>query len=316
VNPSDTMVSGETPDLRIGTRGSPLALAQAYELRRRLAVARARPEAAFPIHIIKTTGDTIQDRPLSEAGGKGLFTKELDLALINGDIDVAVHSAKDLPTILPDEIAIIGYLPREDVRDAWISPKAAEPHLLPTGSVCGTASLRRAALLKRLLPDIETTLLRGNVETRLAKVERGEVDATLLAFAGLKRLGLEGRATLLLDPEVFVPAVGQGAICITARREDEAVAIYVAPILDAATGTCLRAERAYLSVLDGSCRTPIGGYAQLIDGDVRLRAIILRPDGSQAFEACRTGPADAAESLGEAVARDLLARAPADFFKG
>ncbi len=292
-----------------------MALAQAHELRRRLAAALGRPETAFAICIIKTTGDAIQDRPLSEAGGKGLFTKELDLALMRGDIDLAVHSAKDLPTILPEEIGILGYLPREDVRDAWISRKAPRPQALPTGSVVGTASLRRAALLKRLRPDVSVTLLRGNVETRLAKVERGEVDATLLAYAGLKRLGLARRATSLLDPEIFVPAVGQGAIGITARREDAKVAAFINPVLDPSTSTCLRTERAYLRVLDGSCRTPIGGYARLIEGELQLRAVILRPDGSQFFETCRKGPAQQAESLGEAVARELIARAPADFFK-
>ena len=315
MNLSTSSPSDETPNLRIGTRGSPLALAQAHELRRRLAAAQGCPETAFAICIIKTTGDAIQDRPLSQAGGKGLFTKELDLALIRGEIDLAVHSAKDLPTILPEEICILGYLPREDVRDAWISRKAAQPQTLPAGSVVGTASLRRAALLKRLRPDVGVTLLRGNVATRLAKVESGEVDATLLANAGLKRLGLAHRATSLLEPEVFVPAVGQGAIAISARREDAKVAAVLNPILDAATGTCLRTERAYLRVLDGSCRTPIGGYAQLIEGELQLRAVILRPDGSQFFETCRKGLAQEAESLGETAARELIARAPADFFK-
>ena len=302
-------------DLRIGTRGSPLALAQAYELRRRLAAAQGCAETAFSVHVITTTGDTIQDRPLSEAGGKGLFTKELDLALIRGDIDIAVHSAKDLPTILPEELAILGYLPREDVRDAWISAKAPEPQTLPAGSVVGTASLRRAALIKRLRPDVTVTLLRGNVETRLAKVEKGDVDATLLACAGLKRLGLAHKATSLLDPELFVPAVGQGAIAVVARREETATARTVDSVVDPATSLCLRSERAYLRILDGSCRTPIGGHARLALGKMQLRGIILRPDGSQFFETCLDGPAAEAEALGEAVARDLIARAPADFFK-
>ena len=315
MNLSASSPSDETPDLRIGTRGSPLALAQAHELRRRLAAALGRPETAFAICIIKTTGDVIQDRPLSEAGGKGLFTKELDVALLRGEIDLAVHSAKDLPTILPEEIGIVGYLPREDVRDAWISRQAPQPQTLPAGSVVGTASLRRTALLKRLRPDVSVTLLRGNVATRLAKVERGELDATLLAYAGLKRLGLAHQATSLLDTEMFVPAVGQGAIGITARREDAKVAALLTPILDPSTATCLRCERAYLRVLDGSCRTPIGGYARLIEGQLQLRAVILRPDGSQFFETCRQGPAQEAESLGEAAARELIGRAPADFFE-
>ena len=309
-SPADRVVN-----LRIGTRGSPLALAQANELRRRLAAAHGCAETALALHIIKTTGDTIQDRPLSEAGGKGLFTRELDLAQLRGDIDIAVHSAKDLPTVLPDALAILGYLPREDVRDAWISDRAAAPQDLPRGAVVGTASLRRAALVRRLRPDLNVTLLRGNVETRLAKVERGEVDATLLACAGLKRLGLAHKARSLIDPELFVPAVGQGAIAITARRDDPATAAFLAPVLDAATTLCLRAERAYLQVLDGSCRTPIGGHAQRFGDKLRLRGIILRPDGSQFFETCQDGPADEPERLGEAVGRDLLARAPRDFFK-
>lgn len=302
--------------MNIGTRGSPLALAQTHDVRQRLAAAHGRDPAAFAIHVIKTTGDTIQDRPLSEAGGKGLFTKELDLALIRGDIDLAVHSAKDLPTLLPEELVILGYLPREDVRDAWISAKAPAPHLLAQGSVVGTASLRRAALVKRLRADVTVALLRGNVETRLAKVERGEVDATLLAIAGLKRLGLAHRATSLLDPAEFVPAVGQGAIGIVARRDDKSTADAVAPILDAVTTLCLSAERAYLRVLDGSCRTPIGGYATLTDGTLRFCGVILRPDGSQAVEIQCQDRAAKAEELGEHAARDLLSRAPKDFFEG
>jgi hydroxymethylbilane synthase len=301
--------------LNIGTRGSPLALAQTHEVRQRLAAAHGRDPETFAIRTIKTTGDMIQDRPLSEAGGKGLFTKELDLALIRGDIDFAVHSAKDLPTILPGELTIVGYLPREDVRDAWISTKALMPHLLAEGSIVGTASLRRAALVKRLRADVKTILLRGNVETRLAKVERGEVDATLLALAGLKRLGLAHKATSLLDPTEFVPAVGQGAIGIVARRDDTATAAALAPTLDPATTLCVTAERAYLRVLDGSCRTPIGGHATLIDGTFRFIGIVLKPDGGQAFEIRCQGDAADAEDLAERAARDLLSRAPKDFFE-
>jgi hydroxymethylbilane synthase len=302
--------------LKIGTRGSPLALAQAHELRRRLCMAQGCAESELAILIYKTTGDAIQDRPLSEAGGKGLFTKELDLALLSREIDVAVHSAKDLPTILPEEIGIVGYLPREDVRDAWISFKASEPRKLPAGSIVGTASLRRGAMIKKLRPDLEVTLLRGNVETRLAKLRRGDVDATLLACAGLKRLGLLHEATALLDPEVFVPAVGQGAIGITALHDDTETLNFLAPVLDRATSICLRAERAYLRILDGSCRTPIGGYAQLAGDDLKFHGIILRPDGSEAFETHIEGRIDEAESIGESAARELAAKAPSDFFQG
>lgn len=301
--------------LKIGTRGSGLALAQAHELRQRLAAAHAIDAAQFSIEIIKTTGDMIQDRSLAEAGGKGLFTKELDTALVEGRIDIAVHSAKDLPTILPAEIDIIGYLPREDPRDVWISNKAAHPRALPQGAVIGTASLRRAALVKRLRPDLNITLLRGNVETRLDKVMRGDVDATLLALAGLKRLGLADKATAILDCEDFVPAVGQGAIGITARRGDERVAALLAPILDSATGTALRCERALLRVLDGSCKTPIGGFARLDASEIVLHAIILRPDGSQFFETRLRGSQADAERIGEAAARELLAQAPKGFLE-
>ena len=204
--------------LRIGTRGSPLALAQARETRRRLATLHDIHEDRIELVIIKTTGDAIVVRPLSEAGGKGLFTKELDIAQLAGDIDIAVHSAKDLPTLLPDGLDVGGYLPREDVRDALISPRAANIDALPKGARVGTASLRRAAQLKRLRPDFETPLLRGNVQTRLNKAEAGEIDATLLALAGLKRLGLAQHATCILEIDQFLPAVGQGAIAINAEK--------------------------------------------------------------------------------------------------
>jgi hydroxymethylbilane synthase len=312
---ASTLQNDGVPPLRIGTRGSQLALAQAHELRQRLATAHILDPAQFEIEIVRTTGDAIQDRPLSEAGGKGLFTKELDTALIEGRIDIAVHSAKDLPTILPPEITIIGYLPREDIRDAWISATAADPHALPRGAVVGTASLRRAAMVKRLRPDLAITLLRGNVETRLDKVMRGEVDATLLALAGLKRLGLADKITAILSAEDFVPAVGQGAIAITGRHDDARIAAFVAPILDAPTGLALGCERALLRILDGSCRTPIGGSATIEGTELSLHAIILRPDGSAFFEARQRGPQSQAERIGETVARTLLAQAPKDFLE-
>jgi hydroxymethylbilane synthase len=301
--------------LRIGTRGSPLALAQAHDVERRLTAIHGSAATSFEIIPVMTTGDMIQDRPLSEAGGKGLFTKELDIALEHGDIDIAVHSAKDLPTVLPATNEIVGYLPREDARDAWISAKASDPRALAPGAVVGTASLRRCALLKRLRPDLAVTLLRGNIETRLAKLALGEADGTILALAGLNRLGLAHQATKLLDCELFVPAVGQGAIGITTRRGDAAVAALLAPILDPATGVALRSERALLRVLDGSCRTPIGGYARLNGGSLGLHAIILRPDGAEFFETWVSGPQAEAESLGENAARELLARAPKGFLE-
>src|SRR5215208_1720664 len=236
--------------LVIGTRGSPLALAQAHETQDRLSAALGWPTERIPLSIIKTTGDAIQDRPLSESGGKGLFTKELDIALVEGAIDLAVHSAKDLPTALPDGVAIAGYLPREDARDAFISRRAARLQDLPEGAVVGSASLRRQAQVRRLRPDLAVTLLRGNVGTRLSKLERGEVDATLLAMAGLRRLGLAEHVTTVLDTDDFLPAVGQGAIAIAIRAEDQRVRAALQPILDGPTGHALAAERAFLTILD------------------------------------------------------------------
>lgn len=285
-------------------------------MKRKLATAPGASAPELEIVPIRTTGDTIQDRALAAAGGKGLFTKELDDALLRGDIDFAVHSAKDLPTFLPHGISIAGYLAREDVRDAWISAKADDPRGLPPGSIVGTASLRRSAMLLRLRPDLAITLLRGNVETRLAKLARGEVDATILALAGLKRLGLADKATRLLDPADFVPAVGQGAIGITMRSDDAPVAAALQPILDQATGVALACERALLQVLDGSCRTPIGGHAWLDNDMLHLRAIILRPDGSQFFGIEMEGSPSDAISLGEKAARSLLKQAPPGFLAG
>lgn len=291
-----------------------MALAQAHELAARMKAAQGFDAAALEIVAIKTSGDVILNVPLSEAGGKGLFTKELDLALLNGDIDIAVHSAKDLPTFLPEGLEIAGYLPREDVRDAWISPLASHPLGLPSGSLVGTASLRRGAMVKRLRPNLKIGLLRGNVETRLAKLAKGEAAATLLALAGLKRLGLAARATSVLDIREFVPAAGQGAIAITMRRGDAAARALLEPVLDEATAIALAAERAFLCVLDGSCKTPIGAHAWLEGGVLSFRAIVLKPDGSQFFETQKSGPPSEAALLGEAAGRDLSAQIPAGFF--
>ena len=297
--------------LRIGTRGSPLALAQTHEARRLLAVANGCDESRFEIVVIRTSGDMIQDRPLSEAGGKGLFTKEIDAAMLNDEIDVAVHSSKDLPTFLPEGVTIAGCLPREDVRDAFISARAGSLAALPRGATLGTASLRRLAQVKRLRPDIRAALLRGNVETRLRKAEAGEVDATLLAYAGLKRLGLAQRATALLDIDDFLPAVGQGAIGLTARANDAATRLALGRILDVQTGAALAAERAFLSILDGSCRTPIAGHARVVAGRIAFHGMVLRPDGSEVFEVKTAGAAADAQRLGAEAGRDLLGRLPA-----
>lgn len=298
------------PALRIGTRGSPLALAQAHMVRVELARAHGQSEDHFTIGIIRTTGDAIQDRSLSEAGGKGLFTKELDTALIAGEIDLAVHSSKDLPTHLPAEIVIAGYLPREDARDAWIGRDGATLEALPAGAVVGTASLRRAAQVRRRRPDVATTLLRGNVETRLRKVESGEIDATLLALAGLKRLGLADRATALLPLEEFPPACGQGAIGITARADDPRARAALAPIFDAATGLALAAERAFLAALDGSCRTPIAGHARVVGEEIAFHGEVLKSDGTETYVVRRFGRAYDAARLGADAGKEILLRLP------
>jgi hydroxymethylbilane synthase len=299
--------------LRIGTRGSPLALAQTHETRRLLAAAHGVAEETIEVVVIRTTGDMIQDRALSEAGGKGLFTKELDIALLAGEIDFAVHSSKDLPTVLPEGIGLAGYLPREDARDVLISAKARSFAELPQGATLGTASLRRQAMAKRLRPDLNVSLLRGNVETRLRKAETGEIDATILALAGLKRLGLAHRGTAVLDVAEFLPAVGQGAIGITARPDDQRTNAALLPLLHADTGFALAAERAFLRVLDGSCRTPIAGYATVAGGMLDFNGLVLRRDGSEALPVHGMGKITEADAVGRAAGETVHAGMPADF---
>jgi len=300
--------------IRIGTRGSPLALAQAREVRARLVAAHGLDPERVAIEIIRTTGDRIQDRPLAEAGGKGLFTKEIEEALLAGRVDIAVHSAKDLPTFLPDGLIIAGYLPREDARDVFISRKARTLRELAPGAVVGTASPRRQAMVKRLRPDVQVATLRGNVETRLRKLEAGEVDATLLALAGLKRLGRADAATAVLDIETFPPAVGQGAIAVELRADDARTRELISAIADRETGVALAAERAFLAALDGSCRTPIAGHAVAANGHIRFHGLILRPDGSESYETTRSGTSADAAALGSDAGAELKRRAPADFF--
>ena len=300
--------------LRLGTRGSPLALAQAHEVQRRLSAALGVAPDAIEIRVIKTTGDAIQNRPLVDIGGKGLFTKEIEQALLDGAIDFAVHSAKDIPAVLPDGLMLAACLPREDARDAFISRRAATFAALPKGAVVGTASPRRQAMVKRLRPDLGVVPFRGNVETRLKKLAAGEVDATLLAMAGLKRLGLAAAATAPLDLDDFVPAVGQGVIALETRASDDSTRARLAAIDDAAAATALAAERAFLAVLEGSCRTPIAGHARIVDGALHFRGLIARPDGTECHDTRRTGaPADAA-ALGRDAGRELRSRASADFF--
>jgi hydroxymethylbilane synthase len=306
--------SPASPILRIGSRGSPLALVQAREVLSRLSAACGVPPEQIEIKVIRTTGDVIQDRPLTEAGGKGLFTKEIEEALLAGAIDLAVHSSKDMPTLLPAGLVLSAFLPREDARDAFISRVAKTLRDLPQRAVVGTASLRRQALVKRLRPDLAIVPLRGNVETRLRKLEAGDMHATILAVAGLKRLGLLSAATAILEIDEFLPAVGQGAIGIETRTDDSATRVLIDKINDPDTATALAAERAFLAELDGSCRTPIGGHARVANDAVRFRGIIVRPDGSEAFEVLREGRRDDAAALGADAGRELKRRAGAYFF--
>jgi hydroxymethylbilane synthase len=300
--------------LRIGTRGSPLALAQATMVRAQLASAHGLAAEAVELKIIRTSGDVIQDRPLSEVGGKGLFTKEIEEALIAGEIDLAVHSAKDLPTLLPPGLAIVSALPREDPRDVFISRKAKTLHALAEGATVGTASLRRQALVKRLRPDLKVVTFRGNVETRLRKLDEGVVDATLLALAGLRRLGLTEAATAILDTEDFLPAVGQGIVALEARADDTRTRTLLDRVNSPDDAIALAAERAFLTVLDGSCRTPIAGHAKVAAGRVSFRGLIAKPDGSDVFETTREGTAAQASALGHDAGRELKERAGAGFF--
>jgi hydroxymethylbilane synthase len=301
--------------LRMGTRGSPLALAQTSEVRNRLAAMHGFPPERIELDIIRTSGDIIHDRPLAQAGGKGLFTKEIEEALLAGRIDVAVHSAKDMPTLLPPGLAIAAVPPREDARDVFISRKAASLRDLPRGASVGTASLRRQALVMRSRPDLAVVCLRGNVETRLRKLDAGAADATLLALAGLKRLGLAEKATAVLAIDEFLPAVGQGIIAVEARGDDARVLAFLAALNDTVSASALAAERAYLAVLDGSCRTPIAGHATIHAGRLHFRGLIARPDGSEVFETEREGPAADAVHIGAAAGRELKQRAGADFFR-
>jgi hydroxymethylbilane synthase len=305
-----------SPDrpLRIGTRGSPLALAQAYETRARLMSAHSLPEEAFAIVVIRTTGDRVQDRPLAELGGKGLFTKEIEEALLAGMIDIAVHSMKDMPTRQPDGLAITALLPREDVRDAFVTLGEMTLATLPAGAVIGTSSLRRRAQLAHRRPDLAVVEFRGNVQTRMRKLAEGVADATFLAMAGLKRLGLVEIARRPIETADMLPAVAQGAIGIEQRRGDDAVSALLAAIHDGETGDRIAAERAFLAGLDGSCQTPIAGLAEISGGDIHLRGEILRPDGSEAVGGERVGPIADAARLGADLAAELRARAGPGFF--
>ena len=300
--------------LRLGTRGSPLALAQARMVRQALAAAHGFDPEQIAIEVIRTSGDRIQDRPLADVGGKGLFTKEIEEALAAGAIDLAVHSSKDMPTVLPPGLVLSAFMEREDPRDVFISRKAKSIAGLPRGATVGTASLRRQAMVKRKRPDLTIVPLRGNVETRLRKLDEGVADATLLALAGLKRLGLADAVTAVLDVNEFLPAVGQGAIGIETRADDARTCELLAAINHADTFSALAAERAFLAVLDGSCRTPIGGHATISGGRLSFRGMVVKPDGSEDFEATREGNVRDAERLGADAGAELKGRAGSDFF--
>jgi hydroxymethylbilane synthase len=303
------------PLARIGTRGSPLALVQARLVRSLIAAAQGVGEDQIEIVTITTSGDRITDRPLSEVGGKGLFTKEIEAALIAGEIDLAVHSSKDVSTVLPDGLELPVFLEREDVRDAFISLTAKSIDDLPQGARLGTSSIRRAAQFLRYRPDLQVVGFRGNVDTRLKKLEDGVADATLLASAGLNRLGKADRITQLLDPQKFPPAPAQGAIALEIRADDAKTRALIAPLNHEPTAVAVRAERALLRKLDGSCRTPIAAFSSLGQDSVTLFGQLLSPDGQQCFEASLSGAWSAAEQIGHDVGEKLLAMAGPDFIK-
>lgn len=301
--------------IRIGTRGSPLALAQAHEVRSRLMAASELPVEAFEVRVIKTSGDRIQDRPLAEVGGKGLFTKEIEEALLADTIDLAVHSMKDMMTELPPGLVIGAVLEREDPRDAFMSLRAGSLSELPRGARVGTSSLRRQAQVKRLRPDLEVVGFRGNVQTRLKKLEQGLASATLLAVAGLKRLGEAHRITQVMSTEEMLPAVAQGAIAIEVRERDEATRQLVAKLSHEPTSVCILAERSFLARLDGSCRTPIAGLAEIDANGLRLRGMILALDGSTCHETELRGATRDASRLGLTAAEQVLAVAGPNFLR-
>lgn len=299
---------------KIGTRGSPLALAQAHETRKRLQLALRLPEDAFEICIIKVTGDQILDKPLREIDGKGLFTREIEEALLGGDIHIAVHSTKDMPVDQPEGLVMDCFLPREDVRDAFVSLKYKSLAEMPDGAVVGTSSTRRKAQLAARFPALNVVEFRGNVQTRLKKLDDGVADATFLATAGLRRLGRSDVPYTPIDPEDMLPAIAQGAIGIERRVGDDNTAKMLASIHHDETGQRLAAERAFLGGLDGSCETPIGALAELSGDTLRLRGEILSEDGARVLTDDVTGAISDGAQIGRDMAARLLERAGPDFF--
>jgi hydroxymethylbilane synthase len=282
-----------------------LALAQAHETRKRLAAAHGLSEDRFEIVVIATTGDRIRDRPLAEIGGKGLFTKELEEALLAGAIDLAVHSMKDMPAILPKGLAIAAILPREDARDALLSPKASDLQSLPKAALLGSSSVRRTAQALRLRPDLKSVPFRGNVETRLRKLQEGVADATFLAVAGLRRLGLAKHITCIVEMDEMLPAVAQGAIGLQANEKDTKLRHLLEAIDDADSKDAIACERAFLAVLEGSCRTPIAGHAWFNQGRLHFRGQALTLDGASSFEHSVNGPRELAEDMGREAAERI-----------
>lgn len=303
-----------TRPLKIGTRGSLLALWQAHEVRRCLMAAHGLPEAAFETVVIKVTGDQIQDKALRDIGGKGLFTREIEDALLDGSIDIAVHSMKDMPVEQPEGLILDCYLERADVRDGFVSLRYGSIEDLPEGAVVGSSSLRRRAQLALRRPDLQLVEFRGNVQTRMRKLQEGVADATFLAMAGVTRLGMLDVVRSAIEPEAMLPACAQGAIGVERRLNDDRVAALLAPIHHVETGLRLAAERAFLTRLDGSCQTPIAGLAVLEGDQLWLRGEILRPDGSATLAGERRGPVETGAEMGVSLAVELLDRAGPGFF--
>lgn len=308
--------SKEKAVIVIGTRGSPLALAQAYETQRRLIeqFPELSDDGAIDIRIIQTTGDMVLDKALAEIGGKGLFTKEIDNAQLCGEVDIAVHSMKDVPTWLPEGIDLPCMLPREDTRDVFISNKASRLEDLPDGSVIGSASLRRQSQILAKNSKLKVVNFRGNVQTRLRKLSEGVVDATLLALAGLARMDMTDAATSILDQDEMLPAVAQGAIGITCRTGDSTMMRFLQALNHQQTKTCVDCERAFLAKLDGSCRTPIAGQARIENGVLKFRGLVAKPDGSEVHETTREGKPENAIAIGTDAGAELKEKMGDDFF--
>jgi len=304
-----------SPFLRIGTRGSALALVQARLVQRLLAETHGVDPERIEIHAITTSGDTLKDAPLSEVGGKGLFSKEIEAALDANEVDIGVHSSKDMATTLPDGLRLAAFLEREDIRDAFVSLRAKSVDELPRGARLGSSSLRRAAQMLRARPDLQIVPFRGNVDTRLRKLADGVADATLLAVAGLNRLGRQAEITSYLDPDRFPPAPAQGAIGLEIRETDQRTADLIAPLNHAPTTTAVLAERALLGALDGSCRTAIGAVTRLDGKTLRLKGEILSPDGQIAIFGELEGPAAEPAEIGHELGQILRDKAGSDFFK-